>query len=99
MGISTSKFFRRQGLLGFSLIFFACNHISNVDKSQTTPSPEPLKSPTTVVEPHPRPFDANMDIGVAVAGVECSELFIRNKELKHDDEIQVVVADNIPQET
>jgi hypothetical protein len=43
-----------------------------------------------------RTFDPKLDIGVLVAGSECSELFIRNSELKPDDEIQVVVADEIP---
>ncbi|MEQ1923746.1 MAG: hypothetical protein ABL952_14665 [Pyrinomonadaceae bacterium] len=37
-----------------------------------------------------------MDIGVVVAGLECSELLIRNIELKPSDEIQVVWADDRP---
>lgn len=50
------------------------------------------------VETTPRPFDPKLDIGVVIAGVDCSELLIHNRELKPEDELQVVLADDMPQE-
>ena len=79
-----------------SLAFLGCNQIANSNQSQTAPTPEPMKSPSPVAETTPRPFDPNLDIGVVIAGTDCSELLIRNTELKSDAEIQVVVADDIP---
>lgn len=93
MRILSFKFLWRLSLVGLSLNCFACSNIPNTNQSQSKPSPEP---PPTVTKTTPRPFDANLDIGVVVAGSECSELFIRNRELKPDDEIQVVQLDDLP---
>ena len=57
---------------------------------------EPLTSPTPASEATPRSFDANLDIGLVIPGSECSELLIRNKELKPGDEIQVVSVEEKP---
>ena len=94
--ILTSKFFSRLSLVGISLTFLACSQNPLSNPSPSTPSPESLKPPSPTAETTPIPFDPKLDIGVVVAGPECSELFIRNKELKSDDEIQVVQADDLP---
>lgn len=53
-----------------------------------------MKSPSPATTSGP--FDPKLDIGLVVAGSECSELFIRNTDLKPDDEIQVVSAAGTP---
>lgn len=92
----TSNFIARMILVGVSLAILACSQTPNSNKPQSTPTPEPVKSPSPVAETIPRPFDPKFDIGVVLAGSECSELFIRNSELKAEDEIQVVLADDLP---
>ncbi|MGB7210168.1 MAG: hypothetical protein WBD27_16040 [Pyrinomonadaceae bacterium] len=96
MRILTSKFFWRLTLVGLTLTFSACGGVPNTNQSQSTPSPEPLNSPATAATVTPRPFDANLDIGVVLAGTECSELLIKNTELKPDDEVQIVLVDDMP---
>ncbi len=97
MGLLTIKlFFSRLGLLCVFGVFLACGNVRNSIETQSMPTPEPLIPPTPVVEASPRPFDPELDIGVVIAGSVCSELLIRNKELKPDDEIQVVLADHRP---
>ena len=77
-------------------MFSACSNIPNTNQSQSTPSPVPQNSPATAATTNPRPFDPNLDIGVVLAGSKCSELLIRNTELKPDDEIHVVRVDDKP---
>lgn len=97
MRILAPKILLRLSLVGLSLAFFACRNDPDTNQSQPTTSPEPLKSSSPVAQATPRLFDANLDIGLVVAG-ECSELFIRNRELKPGDEIEIVTADDKPQE-
>lgn len=96
MRILTSKLFTRLNLVGLTLALLLCSQIANLNQSQSTLSPEPLTLHSPVSATNPRPFDPKLDIGVVVAGSECSELYIRNTELKPDDEIHVVLADDIP---
>lgn len=77
-------------------IFAACVQVPNSNQSQGTASPELPTVPGPPPEETPRPFDPDLDIGVAVFGANCSELFIRNSELKPGDKIQVVVANDKP---
>ena len=90
------KLFSQLILIAVSCTLLSCTKSPNSNQSQNTPTPEPLKSPSPLAKPTPRPFDPKLDIGVVVAGLECSELFIRNKDLKRDDEIQIVQADDLP---
>ncbi len=91
-----SVVFRLLSLALVALLLVGCSSSSTSNVSQTPPSPAPSNSPPTVAETTPRRFDPKLDIGVVVAGSECSELYIRNTELKPDDEIQVIMADDIP---
>lgn len=83
--------------VGLSLIFVGCSQVP--DTSQAPNTPTPVSSPTTVTDKTPRAFDVDLDIGVADVGSECSELLIKNKELKPGDEIVVIQADEMPQKT
>jgi hypothetical protein len=96
MHILRSKSFLQLSLVVVSFTFLACGSIPKSSHSQTTPIAEPLKSSSPAAETTPRPFDPKLDIGLVVAGSECSELFIRDTELKADDEIQVILADDNP---
>ena len=87
---------RRLSFVGLSFTLFACSYAPNSNQYQSAPSPEPPNSPPPVADATPRPFDAKLDIGVVVAGLECSELLIRNNELRPGDEVQVVWADDRP---
>ena len=80
------------------VLFFcvACGNVPNSNQSQSPTTPAPFVSPAPAPEATPRPFDANLDIGLVIPGSECSELFIRNKELKPGDEIQVVSVEERP---
>lgn len=95
MGILSLKFFSRLTLVSVVVTACACGYIPKSNQPQNTSLPETLISPTPTVETPPRPFDPKLDIGVVIAGAECSELLIRNQELKPDDEIQVVLVDDV----
>ena len=98
MRILSKKFLSPIVFVGLLHICSACSNTAEPAQPSSPPSPEPQHTATPVVETAPRPFDPKLDIGVVLAGGECSELLIRNPELKPGDEILVVVlADDMPQ--
>lgn len=90
------KFFWRVNLIFVSFTVFGCSHAPKSNQSQSTPFSEPPASAAPAAQATPRLFDPKHDIGVVIAGSECSELLIRNQELKPDDEIQVILVDDVP---
>lgn len=77
----------------------ACNSESASSEPEKAPSPKPTasSSPIQTATPTPRPFNAGLDIGVVVPGTDCSELHIRNTDLKPGDKIRVVIVEDSPQ--
>lgn len=80
------------------LAAIACNSDRELSEHRNGSLPEQVNSTSLVeiVTPTPRPFDSNLDIGVVIPGSKCSELFIRNEELRPGDEIQVVSVEEKP---
>ena len=98
MRILSAKLLLSISFAGLLRLCAACSNIPVSNLSNTVPLPQPKNATSPKVNTTPRPFDPKLDIGVVIAGVDCSELLIHNRELKPEDELQVVLADDMPQE-